>query len=184
MTKAELIDRIARSRDLPPDVTKKCIAEILDVTFAELAAYFVRARITRASTPRFNFPGFGTFTKKKRAKRKGVNPQTLEPMQIEACETVDFKPGSELKAALNNGSRSKGRRSTARRSGSSTTKKRAKGSSRTSNSRRKSAAIGGRRLRSREELEYVDFDEAKLPEAPLQRATSGRKKKKDLGSTG
>jgi predicted RND superfamily exporter protein/nucleoid DNA-binding protein len=177
MTKAELIDRIARSRDLPPDVTKKCIAEILDVTFDELAAYFVRARITRSSTPRFTFPGFGTFTKKKRAARKGVNPQTLEPMKIPACETIDFKPGSELKAALNGERRAKGRRSTSRRSGSSASRKRANSTSRTSNSRRKNGAIGGRRLRSREELEYVDFDEAKLPEAPLQRATSGRKRK-------
>ena len=184
MTKAELIDRIARSRDLPPDVTKKCIAEILDVAFAELGAYFVRSKITRTSTPRFNFPGFGTFTKKKRAARKGVNPQTLEPMKIEACETIDFKPGSELKAALNGGKRGKGRRSTSRRSGSSASRKRANSTSRTSNSRRKAGAIGGRRLRSREELEYVDFDEAKLPEAPLQRATGGRKRKKDLGSTG
>ena len=184
MTKAELIDRIARSRDLSPEVTKKCIAEILDLTFAELAAYFVRAKITRSATPRFNFPGFGTFTKKKRAARKGVNPQTLEPMKIEACDTIDFKPGSELKAALNGDRKAKGRRSASRRAGSSATKKKAPAAKRTSNSRRKKAAIGGRPLRSREELEYVEFDEAKLPEAPLQRASGTRRRKKDLGSTG
>jgi DNA-binding protein HU-beta len=101
MTKAELIDRIARSRDLPPDTTKKCIAEILDITFDELAAYFKRARITRTQSPRFTFPGFGTFTKKRRSARRGVNPRTLEPIEIEASYTLDFKPGSDLRAAMN-----------------------------------------------------------------------------------
>jgi DNA-binding protein HU-beta len=101
MTKAELIERIARSRDLPPDTTKKCVAEILDVAFDELAAYFKRARITRTQNPRFTFPGFGTFTKKKRSARRGVNPRTLEPIEIEASYTLDFKPGSDLRAAMN-----------------------------------------------------------------------------------
>jgi DNA-binding protein HU-beta len=101
MTKAELIERIARSRDLPPDTTKKCIAEILDIAFDELAAYFKRARITRTQSPRFTFPGFGTFTKKRRSARRGVNPRTLEPIEIEASYTLDFKPGSDLRAAMN-----------------------------------------------------------------------------------
>jgi DNA-binding protein HU-beta len=101
MTKAELIERIARSRDLPPDVSKKCIAEILDVAFEELAGYFVRSRVTRAQTPRFSFPGFGTFTKKRRSARRGVNPRTLEPMQIDASFTLDFRPSAELRDALN-----------------------------------------------------------------------------------
>jgi len=101
MTKAELIERIARSRDLPPDTTKKCIAEILDIAFDELAAYFKRARITRTQSPRFTFPGFGTFTKKRRSARRGVNPRTLEPIEIEAAYTLDFKPGSDLRAAMN-----------------------------------------------------------------------------------
>ena len=38
MTKAELIEKIARSRDLPSDVTKKCIGQILDLAFEELGA--------------------------------------------------------------------------------------------------------------------------------------------------
>jgi DNA-binding protein HU-beta len=101
MTKAELIEKIARSRDLPPDVTKKCIAQILDLAFDELATYFVRARVTRSQCPRFTFPGFGTFTKKKRSARKGVNPRTLEPMTIDAAYTIDFRPGVELRANLN-----------------------------------------------------------------------------------
>ena len=53
MTKAELIERIARSRDLPPDVTKKEIAQILGIAFDELASYFARAKVTRRASPRF-----------------------------------------------------------------------------------------------------------------------------------
>jgi nucleoid DNA-binding protein len=101
MTKAELIEKIARSRDLPPDITKKCVQQILEIAFGELSAYFVRARVTRTQSPRFTFPGFGTFTKKKRSARKGVNPRTLEPMTIDAAFTIDFRPGVELRTALN-----------------------------------------------------------------------------------
>lgn len=101
MTKAELIDRIARSRDLPPDISKKLIGQILGIAFDELASYFARSRVTRSQSPRFTFPHFGTFTKKRRSARRGVNPRTLEPIQIEACNTIDFKVSRELREAMN-----------------------------------------------------------------------------------
>jgi nucleoid DNA-binding protein len=101
MTKAELIERIARSRELPPDISKKLIGQILAVAFDELASYFARGRVTRTQSPRFTFPRFGTFTKKRRSARRGVNPRTLEPIQIEACHTLDFKASRELREAMN-----------------------------------------------------------------------------------
>jgi DNA-binding protein HU-beta len=104
MTKAELIERIARSRNLPPDITKKDIAAILGIAFEELAGYFAKAKVTRSSSPRFTFPRFGTFTKKKRPARRGVNPRTLEPMQIDASCTVDFKASKELRDQMNGAS--------------------------------------------------------------------------------
>jgi DNA-binding protein HU-beta len=108
MKKAELIEKIARSRDLPPELTKKRIQQVLDIAFDELGAYFTRARVTRNQTPRFTFPGFGTFTKKKRSARRGVNPRTLEAMEIKASFTVDFKPGAELRRQLNGSSTKSG----------------------------------------------------------------------------
>ncbi len=101
MTKAELIERIARSRELPPDISKKLIGQILAVAFDELASYFARGKVTRSQSPRFTFPRFGTFTKKRRSARRGVNPRTLEPIQIEACHTLDFKASRELREAMN-----------------------------------------------------------------------------------
>lgn len=45
--------------------------------------------------------GFGTFNKKRRAARNGINPLTKEPMSIPAKNAVSFKAGSKLKDALN-----------------------------------------------------------------------------------
>ncbi len=45
--------------------------------------------------------GFGSFTVKERAARDGRNPQTGETIKIPARRVVSFKPGSELKGAVN-----------------------------------------------------------------------------------
>lgn len=101
MTKAELIERIARSRSLPPDITKKDIDRIVTVAFDEIANYFARAKVTSTSSPKFSFPRFGTFVKKRRSARRGVNPRTLEPMNIDAFFTLDFRTSGELRDAMN-----------------------------------------------------------------------------------
>ena len=44
--------------------------------------------------------GFGTFVVSKRAARKGVNPQTGEPIKIKASRSVRFKAGRTLKEAV------------------------------------------------------------------------------------
>ena len=44
--------------------------------------------------------GFGTFTKKDRPARTGINPATRQPMQIKASKTVNFKPSQSFKDAL------------------------------------------------------------------------------------
>jgi len=45
--------------------------------------------------------GFGSFVVKQRAARQGRNPQTGETIEIAARNVVSFKPGSELKEAVN-----------------------------------------------------------------------------------
>ncbi len=44
--------------------------------------------------------GFGSFTVKKRASRKGRNPQTGEIITIKASKTVGFRPGKDLKGSV------------------------------------------------------------------------------------
>ncbi|RMG97275.1 MAG: HU family DNA-binding protein [Deltaproteobacteria bacterium] len=160
MTKAELIDRIFRSRELPADVTKKSVARIVDMVFDELATYFARAKVTRSSQPRFSYPGFGTFVKKKRAARRCVHPKTLEPLTIQATYVVDFKPARRLREAMNGGSK----------------RNRAAGS--VASVRRGSS--GGRRLTTREEAEAWDepvdtelLAELGLADAPFSRVRRG-----------
>jgi DNA-binding protein HU-beta len=101
MTKQELIEKVACTPGLPPELTKKVVAHLVDAVFAELGDYFVKARVTRRQTPRFTYPGFGTFTKKRRSGRAGRNPQTGAAIVIPPSTTVAFAPGQELRAALN-----------------------------------------------------------------------------------
>jgi len=187
MTKAELIEKIAKSRTLPPDVSKKLIQQVLDLAFDELGGYFTRARVTKKQSPRFTYPGFGTFTKKQRQARKGVNPRTLEPMQIDASFTVDFRPGIELKRSLN-GAPAKTKTTT------KTTTKATTKATKPATPRLEVVEVEAplRGLRSRDEIELDSYDaeydpslfgveQPVLPEPPMQRVRDRRAKSKDVG---
>ena len=101
MTKQELIDRIYRKRGVPAGMTKKAVGEIIDGVFAELGDYFVKTKSTKRALPKFTYPGFGTFQKKKRPARTGRHPQTGDPIEIPAQNTVAFAIGRDLKHLLN-----------------------------------------------------------------------------------
>lgn len=178
MTKAELIERIARSRNLPPDITKKDIAAILGIAFEELAGYFAKAKVTKTASPKFTFPRFGTFTKKKRPARRGVNPRTLEPMQIDASCTVDFKASKELRDQMNGAIAKAPSKST--KTAGKTTKKRTKVSA----AKRAKAAPSGRRLTPRDEdaeLDALIDDENLFVELPATRLKRVRPRRRGEG---
>ncbi len=101
MTKAELIARIAGRKDLPRTLTKKAYARIIDAVFTEVGDYFIRARPSFSNPPRLTYPGFGTFTKRRRGSRIVRNPATGAPITIPAQCTVVFTPGQELKNLIN-----------------------------------------------------------------------------------
>ena len=101
MTKQELIERVYRKRGLAAGLTKKATADIIDGVFAELGDYFIKNRVTKNSKPRFTYPGFGTFAKRKRGARTGRHPQTGEPIKIPASKLPKFKAGKQLRDALN-----------------------------------------------------------------------------------
>ncbi len=90
MTKAELLDTIARSND---ELTKKQVTSIVDAVFDTMAG-----AIRKEGT--FAYPGFGTFRVRKRKARTGRNPQTGETMKIKASKTVGFKPAKAMKDSL------------------------------------------------------------------------------------
>ena len=89
MTKADLIAEVAKQSGL----SKKDTEAAMDATFDAMKAAIKKNGVVR-------YPGFGTFTLKKRKARKGINPQTKQPIQIKASKTVGFKPSQSLKAKL------------------------------------------------------------------------------------
>jgi DNA-binding protein HU-beta len=106
MTKAEMIERVCKTKGLPPTLTKKAVITIIDAAFGTVGDYFVRSRFSRNSHPRFTYPGFGTFVKRRREARRGRNPQTGQPLVIPESFTITFAPSSDLKADLNRHRRS------------------------------------------------------------------------------
>ena len=91
MNKAELIAAIAAKTG----ETKK--------TAEKLVNAFVET-VTEALTEgdKVQLVGFGSFEVRKRAARKGRNPQTKEEIKIPASKAPVFKAGKALKDLVNN----------------------------------------------------------------------------------
>jgi nucleoid DNA-binding protein len=95
MTKKELIDEVnARAADDGIDLTKKDTRTLIEILFETVGD-------TIEDEERFRFPDFGTFKVKFRKAREGRNPQTGEPIQIPASNTVRFKPAPSMKDRIN-----------------------------------------------------------------------------------
>ncbi len=90
MTKAELIEVLVKADD---SLTKKQSGQILDTIFGTLQK-------TIKKDKRFAYPGFGTFTVRKRKARMGIDPRTKEKIKIKASKTVGFKPAKAFKEKL------------------------------------------------------------------------------------
>ena len=89
MNKADLISAVAEKSG----VTKK------DAT-AVLAAIIDTVETTLKSEESVQIMGFGTFESRKRAARKGRNPQTGKEIKIAASKVPAFKAGKALKEAV------------------------------------------------------------------------------------
>jgi DNA-binding protein HU-beta len=90
MNKAELRDAVAEASDLNQSQADKALNAVLDSITDALA-----------SGDKVTLPGFGTFETRERAARQGRNPQTGETMEIAASTAPAFKPGAQLKKAVN-----------------------------------------------------------------------------------
>lgn len=90
MTKAELVDKIYTTANLP---TKAKAEEALDAVIASL-------RDALAEGDSITFTGFGSFKVVTRAERKGRNPRTGDEITIPESKVVKFTPGKVLKDAL------------------------------------------------------------------------------------
>jgi len=90
MRKPDLAAAIADKADISTSQANDVLSAILD-------------EITNALSRKesVSLIGFGTFENRHRNARTGKNPQTGEPLQIAASNTVGFKPGKALKESVN-----------------------------------------------------------------------------------
>jgi len=89
MTKAELVDRIARDAG----VTKKAAEMALDSFVKSVTDSLKKGK-------KVSLVGFGTFAVAKRAAREGRNPQTGQVIKIKAARVPRFRAGKALKEAV------------------------------------------------------------------------------------
>jgi DNA-binding protein HU-beta len=89
MTKAELIEKVAKEAKITKAAAGKSIDAIID-------------GVTKAlkKGERVSLVGFGTFSVSKRKARTGRNPQTGKPIKIAARKVAKFKAGSALRKAV------------------------------------------------------------------------------------
>jgi len=90
MTKADIVEKVCESNGF----SKKESAQIVEQMFEIL-------KKTLEEGENIKISGFGNFTVKAKADRRGRNPQTGEDIILEARKVLNFKPSKILKEALN-----------------------------------------------------------------------------------
>jgi DNA-binding protein HU-beta len=90
MTKNDFVKTIASKLSLSNAKAGEC----LDVIIGNLTKLLSKG-------DSISFTGFGTFSVKKRAARKGRNPKTGEEIKISARKVAHFSAGKGLKDLLN-----------------------------------------------------------------------------------
>ncbi|NOQ76738.1 MAG: DNA-binding protein HU [Methylococcaceae bacterium] len=96
MNKSELIDAMADKSELTKADAGRALDAFLSVVSDTLGDTSIEIK-DRAIA----LVGFGTFSVKERAERKGRNPQTGAEITIKAAKIPSFKAGKSLKDAVN-----------------------------------------------------------------------------------
>lgn len=86
MTKADLVAQVAKKANLTAKAAREAVAAVFG-TVSDALKRGEKVVVT----------GFGTFLVRKRAARKGRNPQTGAEIQIPATKTPGFTAGKSLK---------------------------------------------------------------------------------------
>ncbi len=89
MNKGELIDHVAVELKTSKADAGRAVEAVLDC---------IGKGVKKES--KVALAGFGTFTKRKRAARLGINPATKAQIKIPASTTCGFKPATALKQSL------------------------------------------------------------------------------------
>lgn len=89
MNKAELIDFVSSSIDVPKVSAGRALEAVLDGIMSALSKGDI-----------VSLMNFGTFSVRKREARTGRNPKTGEAIKIKATKVPGFKAGAGLKKAV------------------------------------------------------------------------------------
>jgi DNA-binding protein HU-beta len=90
VNKAELVEAIAKTAD----ISKAAADRALNGAIQAIVGSMRKGQTV-------TLVGFGTFYVGKRAARSGRNPRTGAEIKIKAAKVPKFRPGKELKSALN-----------------------------------------------------------------------------------
>ncbi|NCP19648.1 MAG: integration host factor subunit beta [Erythrobacter sp.] len=92
MIRSELLQKLAQDN---PELRAQEVEQVVDIFFDEIAQRL-------AEGGRVELRGFGAFSTREREARTGRNPRTGEPVDVPAKRVPYFKPGKEMRNALNN----------------------------------------------------------------------------------
>ena len=90
MNKTELVAAMAEQAEMTKKDAEKALTAFTEVVAKELK-----------NGGKVQLVGFGTFEVSERYAREGRNPQTGEPMKIDASKAPKFKAGKALKDEVN-----------------------------------------------------------------------------------
>ncbi len=90
MTKAELVDKMAKDAGISKVAAAAALSSLLDGI----------SKTLKKKDGKVTLVGFGTFTKVRRQARTGRNPQSGAVIKIKARNVVKFKPGKLLKDSV------------------------------------------------------------------------------------
>lgn len=90
MNKQDLVSKVADSADISKQKAASAVDAVIEAIKGSLKA-----------GDDVRLVGFGTFSVSQRAATTGRNPRTGEPIKIPASKQPKFRPGKELKEAVN-----------------------------------------------------------------------------------
>lgn len=91
MIRSELVQKLC---DDFPDLTQKEVERVVTAFFESIIAQLQNGG-------RVELRGFGAFSTRGRDARRGRNPRTGEPVDVDAKRVPYFKPGKEMRERLN-----------------------------------------------------------------------------------
>ncbi len=91
MIRSELLKKLESEN---PELKAEEVEKIVDIFFNQIIERL-------ASGGRVELRGFGAFSARERAPRKGRNPRTGESVDVPAKRAPYFKPGKEVRLRLN-----------------------------------------------------------------------------------